>query len=59
MLVEIVRSLILVDLPLAIYFVWKFPPFAPYLPPILARNVPYFALFFFILAPNEMWPVGG
>mgnify|MGYP006925717855 CR=1 FL=1 len=42
------RSLILVDF--ALYFVWKFPLFAPYLPPILARKAPYFALYFSVLA---------
>ena len=43
------RSPILVDF--ALYFVWKFPLFAPYFPPNLARNAPYFALYFSILAP--------
>ena len=30
---------------------------SPFLPPILARNAPYFALYFSVLAPIEMWPV--
>ena len=36
---------ILVDF--ALYFVWKFLLFAPF----LARNASYFALFFYVLAP--------
>ena len=33
------------------YFSWEIPIFAPFLPPIFAKNAPYSALYLSVLAP--------
>ena len=35
------------------YFSWEIPIFAPFLPPIFAKNAPYSALYLSVLAPYQ------